>query len=295
MQAPRMTMNSNARRARPRWAAALTVSLLFLVSCSSKTLNAAEDTKMLDAKTLVEKGMKAFFQDFSEEDVRALFTEDYIQHNPHVPTGLAPVIGLLPALKDANFGYTTHRILQDGDLVLTHTTYRNAEVFGANKVVAFDLWRVENGKIAEHWDAITPLVTKTASGRSQTDGATEVTDLHKTDENKELVRRFVTDVLIGENYSKMDDFIRDGKYDQHNPLVEDGPKALEGAIGFLKMKKIHRLVGEGNFVLTQSEGLWDGKAHVFYDLFRVADGWIVEHWDVLQEIPAEMAHDNGML
>ena len=37
----------------------------------------------------------------------------------------------------------------------------------------------ENGKVAEHWDALTPLVKETASGRSQTDGPAEVTDLDK--------------------------------------------------------------------------------------------------------------------
>ena len=245
-------------------------------------------------KTLVERTMQAFFRDYDEERMRTLLTDDYIQHNPHVPTGIEPVIGILPALEQAKFGYEMHRIIQDGPLVLTHTTYHNAEVFGAKKVVAFDIWRVEAGKVAEHWDCITPLVTETVSGRSQTDGATAVTDLDATEVNKKLVESFVRTVLIGEDWSDIEQFIANGLYDQHNPLVGDGPDALRRAVGFLKMQRIHRVIGEGNFVLTQSEGLWDGKRYAFYDLFRVADGKIVEHWDVLQPIPQEMAHDNGM-
>lgn len=250
---------------------------------------------MSTPKEIVQQAMKAFFEDYDEAAMRDLLTEDYIQHNPHVPTGIEPVIGILPALREAGFGYTTHRIIEDGPLVLTHTTYHNAEVFGANKVVAFDIWRVQDGKVAEQWDCITPLVNETVSGRTQTDGPTEVVDLDATDLNKQVVDEFVTSVLINEQWDKMPGFLWNDTYLQHNPMVGDGQKALEGVVEYLKMKKIHRVIGEGNFVLTQSEAEWDGKPYVFYDLFRLQEGKIIEHWDVLQEIPADMAQDNGML
>lgn len=251
---------------------------------------------MSDSKEILKQAMDALFQDFSEAQMRRLFSESYIQHNPNVPTGLDPVIGLLPLLKKANFGYTTHRMLEDGDLLLTHTTYHNASIFGADTVVAFDLWRMENGKVAEHWDCIIPWHAETASGRSQVDGITEVSDLEHTSENKALVRSFVADVLIPEDFSKMDHYISNGIYDQHNPLVKDGPKALQEVISVsgLKNHTIHRVVGEGNFVLTQCEGMWNDKPVAIYDLFRVAEGQIVEHWDVIQEIPEKMAHNNSM-
>ncbi|WP_405166632.1 hypothetical protein OG203_16965 [Nocardia sp. NBC_01499] len=47
-------------------------------------------------------------------------------------------------------------------------------------------------------------------------------------------------------------------------------------------------------MLTQSEGSLGGTPTAFYDLFRIADGKIVEHWDVINEIPTAFAHDNGM-
>ncbi|MEM6929972.1 MAG: SgcJ/EcaC family oxidoreductase [Myxococcota bacterium] len=245
-------------------------------------------------RDLLDRAMRALFGDRDPDAVRSLYTEDYIQHNPGVPTGRAPILGLLGILDEAGFDYTVHRVLEDGDLLLTHTTYRNAEVFGAPVVVAFDLWRVEDGRIAEHWDCITPLATDSVSGRSQVGGSTHLLDRDRTAENKALVEGFVQDVLIGEDWSAVDRYVANGRYAQHNPLVGDGIPALRNAVGALKMKRIHRIVGEGNFVLTQSEGLNDGTPYAFYDLFRVADQKIVEHWDVLQEIPATLAHDNTM-
>lgn len=43
-----------------------------------------------------------------------------------------------------------------------------------------------------------------------------------------------------------------------------------------------------------SEGTFGEAPTAYYDLLRVENGLIVEHWDVIQEIPAQMAHDNGM-
>ncbi|WP_425236347.1 nuclear transport factor 2 family protein [Ulvibacterium sp.] len=251
---------------------------------------------MSDSKKILVHAMDALFQNFDEEQMRKLYKRDYVQHNPNVPTGLDSVIGLLPILKEANFSYDTHRVIEDGNLLLTHTTYNNASVFGADTVIAFDLWRMDNGKVAEHWDCIIPKHTETASGRSQVDGVTAVTDLGKTEENKALVERFVSEVLIPEDFAKMNHYISNGLYHQHNPLVKDGPEALKEVISAsgLKNHKIHRVVGEGNFVLTQCEGLWNEKPVAIYDLFRVDKDKIVEHWDVIQEIPEKMAHSNTM-
>lgn len=231
---------------------------------------------------------------YDTETMGTILDEDYIQHNPHTPTGSATILSLGPTLKAAGFAFDVHRTLQDGQLVLTHATYRNAQVLGAEKVVVFDIWRVEDGKIVEHWDCIAPLVSDPVGGRTQTDGPTEVVDLDKTDQNRTLVRDFVTSVFINGEWDRLGEFLRDGVYKQHNPAFEDGQSALATAREFARIHKIHRVIAEGNFVLTQSEAEMNAKPYAFYDLFRVEDGKIVEHWDVLQEIPPEMPHQNGM-
>jgi predicted SnoaL-like aldol condensation-catalyzing enzyme len=132
--------------------------------------------------------------------MRQLANADYIQHNPHVPTGLEPFIGLLPVLQGAGTTAENVRMFQDGNYVFMHNLWHNAKPFGADEMVAFDVLRVdENGKVAEHWDAMTALVKQTASGRTQTDGPVKPTDLDKTEANKALARSMVEDILMGKN------------------------------------------------------------------------------------------------
>ena len=63
----------------------------------------------------------------------------------------------------------------------------------------------------------------------------------------------------------------------------------------MKYDRIHRVLGEGNFVLVVSEGSLAGNHTSFYDLIRVADGKIAEHWDTIETIPAreKWKNDNG--
>ncbi|MEM9271282.1 MAG: hypothetical protein AAGA78_20380, partial [Pseudomonadota bacterium] len=55
---------------------------------------------------------------------------------------------------------------------------------------------------------------------------------------------------------------------------------------------VHHVIGEGNFVLTLSEGAFGGEPMAFYDLFRLQDGLIVEHWDVIAPMPGPDAPAN---
>jgi predicted SnoaL-like aldol condensation-catalyzing enzyme len=107
---------------------------------------------------------------------------------------------------------------------------------------------------------------------------------------------------MGKNPGKITEYISDEQYHQHNPGIKDGLSGITEAVehhtaqdNMFKYEKIHKVLGEGNFVLTVSEGEWNGKHQVFYDLFRFENGLAVEHWDVIQEIPAEgLANENGM-
>ena len=142
----------------------------------------------------------AFAKHHSLKGVQAAFREDYIQHNPNVPTGRKALESFLPALKKAGLKHTTYRLIQDGNFIVQHVLYENAELFGSPKVVAFDVWRMQDGKVAEHWDAIQPFLgKKNPAGRTIIDGATEITDFKKTEANKALVREFYHEVFVKGN------------------------------------------------------------------------------------------------
>ena len=237
------------------------------------------------------------------DTMRELANPDYIQHNPFIPTGLEPFIELLPVLAEAGTTAENIRMFQDGDYVFMHNIWRNAAPFGADEMVSFDIIRLdENGRVAEHWDAMTPLVTETVSGRTQTDGPTEVTDLDRTEANKALAVALIEDVLMGRDPARITDYISAESYAQHNPMIADGLEGIVATVEELTAQgnmfvytEIHAVLGEGNFVLTVSEGEWNGQTHAFYDLFRMDDGMIVEHWDVIQPVPTEgLANTNGM-
>ncbi|HOE41758.1 MAG TPA: nuclear transport factor 2 family protein [Rhodoferax sp.] len=164
----------------------------------------------------------ALFRDYSEEGVRKYIAADIIQHNPFVPIGRDALIGFSLTLKKMGITYTNHRILRDGEFVVLHNSCNNAQAFGAPKIVTIDIYRMKAGQAVEHWDATAPLAEKTASGRSQVDGATEITDIDKTTANKALAVSLIEDVLMGKNPSKITEYISAEQYHQHNPGIKDG-------------------------------------------------------------------------
>lgn len=290
-----------------RKAIALVALAGILSSCSSsKTKSTSELSEPKKTKMTNKEIVGTFLGAVLKADtatMRSYANTNYIQHNPFIPTGLEPFINMLPVLQENGTTAENVRMFQDGNYVFMHNIWRNAKPFGAEEMVSFDIIRVdENGKVAEHWDAMTPLVKQTASGRSQTDGPTSPTDLDKTEANKAIAKKMVEDILMGKNPGKIADYISSEQYDQHNPQIKDGLAGIGEAVEYLSSQnnmfqytKIHKVLGEGNFVLTVSEGQWNGSNNVFYDLLRFENGKAVEHWDVIQPIPSEgLANNNGM-
>ncbi len=222
----------------------------------------------------------------------------YIQHNLDVADGLAGFGAVMQHAPPGGFKAKIIRAFEDGDYVFTHTEY---DFFGPK--AGFDVFRFEDGQIVEHWDNLLEVQAPNPSGHTQFDGATDISDKDKTAVNRKLVSDFLQDVLLDGQMNKLTSYINPQKYIQHNPAVADGLDGFGEAMKYfaanglvMEYDKVHKVLGEGNFVLSLSEGKFGKGEHTaFYDLFRIEDGLIVEHWDVIAPIPAksDWKNENG--
>jgi predicted SnoaL-like aldol condensation-catalyzing enzyme/heme-degrading monooxygenase HmoA len=221
--------------------------------------------------------------------------EKYIQHNLAVGDGLQGFGEVMQHAPEGGFKANVIRAFEDGDYVFTQTEY---DFFGPK--AGFDVFRFEDGKIVEHWDNLLEVQKPNPSGRTQFDGATAITDLDKTAANKNTIREFIEKVLLNHEMDKVATYINPDNYLQHNPAVADGLEGFGEAMKYfaenglvMEYTKLHKVLGQGNFVLTMSEGTFGKGEHTaFYDLFRLENGQIVEHWDVIAPIPSESEWKN---
>ena len=279
-----------------------------LTGCGSKdaaTKTPAENTQQTapvqQEQSQTEKAL-ALINTFATGDTdtaRSLLSDGYIQHNLAYGTGADAFIGSVEYLASADVKTTVNNIraFEDGDKVFLQTIYNFA---GAGEQVAFDIFRFdENGKIAEHWDNLAALAEPNPSGHTQTDGTMEVSDLDKTEENRELVKNFLYDVMQGNNLDKTPDYFDGDNYIQHNSDIADGVSGLNAALGALAEQgismvydEVHMVLAQGNFVLAVSEGTFGGAPTSYYDLWRVENGKIAEHWDVMETIADQSTWQN---
>ncbi len=220
----------------------------------------------------------------------------YIQHNPQTHEGSEGLAALFARLSKMNPRVTFVRVFEDGDFAFAHNEY----VFSGPRV-AFEVFRFEDGQAVEHWDNIQPEEGPNPSGRGMLDGVVEISDLDKTEANRALVRAFVNEVLVRRRLERLGDYVAEG-LTQHNPQIGDGIAALratleasEGGGLATRYDKVHKVLAEGNFVLSMCEGHRGGVHSSFYDLFRVAGGRIAEHWDTIEAIAprSEWKNENG--
>lgn len=221
----------------------------------------------------------------------------YIQHNPQTHEGSEGLEALFKRLSSTSPRVNIVRAFEDGDYVFAHTEYDFA-----NSNVGFEVFRFEGDRVVEHWDNIQRRRGPNQSGHTMVDGPTEVEDLALTETNRETVQAFVADVLLKRQYEKLDSYLGEAQFTQHDPGIADGKAALRSALesrsgtGFkIAYDRTHRVLAEGSFVLAVSEGSLDGNHTSFYDLFRVDGGKLVEHWNTVEAIPprSQWKNNNG--
>ena len=249
---------------------------------------------VMNSDTLGANARQAMIDIFHKKDATAVdryFGEPFTQHDPNLADGLAGMKSFAEDIaRSPNANIKIYRTLVDEDFVLLHSIYEGVARYGGS-TIAFDLFRFNDGKIVEHWGGQQPEAPPNLSGRTQVDGRTEIVGREKTEDNRILVRTYRETVMVSLRFERIEDFIDATHYAQHASKIGDGIARLRDRIASVAKEggqlylTPRRFVAEGNFVLVLSEGDLPSGPTALYDLFRVENGKIVEHWDVLTPIP----------
>ena len=152
-----------------RWVSPVLLAGSFLLSTNAAL---AANTPTRDVaqeesnRKLVVDFYDSFFNKHQVQEAAAVVAEDYIQHNPDVPDGKAPFVGYFDGYFKEN-PQSRARIVRsaaDGDLVYLHVHSTNGKADRGQAVI--DIFRVQDGKIVEHWDVIQAVPEQAANSNT---------------------------------------------------------------------------------------------------------------------------------
>lgn len=232
-------------------------------------------------------------------------TATHVQHDPTMAEGIDGWRDLAARRRAqvprGTFDVT--RTIVDGDLVFVHGHERpGPSDLGSARA---HLFRFEGAAVAEHWAAAQPVPEHTTSGNdmfSDLVAGTDPTSDGVAEANRRLVHSFFERLFTDKDVSVYDTMVTAG-HRHHNPLFPDGRdvvrdalRAYFGTVPDLTATNLHVLaerdlvVVHAHFVPTPGE-----RGQVIFDVFRVTDSSISEHWDVIADIPATAMNQNGVV
>jgi predicted SnoaL-like aldol condensation-catalyzing enzyme len=126
-------------------------------------------------------------------------------------------------------------------------------------------------------------------------------DAKQMEENKKIIAEFYDAALNQKDFEKASKYLG-SRYTQHNPNAADGPEGLKGFLAFLRDKfpnnrsEIKRIFADGDYVIVHVHAVREPgtRGNAIIDIFKLENGKVVEHWDVVQPIPEKALNDNGM-
>ncbi len=273
-----------------------TQEYLALVDASTMTMDRRVEVASPAAPRL-DHACRLYLQGIRDGDVRRAveaYTGDrYTQHSTGVRDGVEGFVEFFDVFVQRN-------PVRDIELVRSFVDGRFVFIQAAQDInngearwVTTDLFDTDgNEKIIEHWDVIHELGGPNPGGHTQVDGSTEIADLHLTEANKAVVRRLLTEAFIETPTASFDEFISAETYINHNPDAPDGLAALvemdraaRESGQTLYYPEVHRIIGQGNFVVSFAHQIWNGSGFASFDIFRLVNGLIFEHWDNVEVLP----------
>lgn len=269
-------------------------SILFAIGFSAN----AQTKRNVKQEEANKKLVVTFYQSLiGDKDITAIdkyLASDYITHNPNIVDGSEALkkafstdFANAPKIK-VDFKH----IAADGDFVFLHVKMKKPD--GKYEAVA-DVFKVINNKIVELWDVVQAFPERSENEHPMFDSIQVYTpnkrNAKQEEANKKLVLTFYQKLFGDKDISAIDTYLSKN-YKQHNPAVADGSDALKTAVTkwFAGAKKdkvdVQHLASDGDLVYLHIKNtLIPGKTSAIIGVFRVNNNKIVEHWDVIQEVP----------
>jgi len=126
-------------------------------------------------------------------------------------------------------------------------------------------------------------------------------DVQQQEQNKKIVVDFYEKAINQKDFDAASKHLG-ARYTQHNPNAADGPEGLKAFLQFLREKfpssrsEIKRVFSDGDYVILHVHAVREPgtRGNAIVDIFKLENGKVVEHWDVVQPIPEKAANQNGM-
>ncbi|WP_461070084.1 nuclear transport factor 2 family protein [Spirosoma horti] len=210
-----------------------------------------------------------------------LISEHYIQHSSALKPGKAGVLEALNLMKQMPKPTAATapfmRLIAEDEYVVTNLSFD----WGGKQKVVVDLFRFENGQVAEHWDAVQDQPETTANGNAMMNGPLPTENTALTATNKTIALAFYQRIFVDKHLQALPEFVV-ADLIQHNPDMANGLDGLHSYLhsATLTISKIHRAISEGDFVVIQAEGQLAGNPTMVYEILRFDQGKIAEQWTV---------------
>ncbi|WP_040699815.1 nuclear transport factor 2 family protein [Nocardia vinacea] len=264
----------------------------------------ADDLQVIANKALVGYVFDQLFNRGNLSVVDQYVQPDLIEHDPTRTNGAAALKEFVQSQRAAypEASVIMHRTLGEGNLVTIHSHF--VPVPGTSGNATIDIFRLERGKIVEHWDVIQDVPATTASGNDMFSTLSaplweQPDPCAPTAKNKEIALAMFTGVFVDRDLTAFDRHVADPYY-QHSPTAPNGiefPKQLlaQAFTSPYFNVSIKRVIADGDYVATHAHYHFaDDRGMAICDLYRVREGKVVEHWDIVQNVPATSSNDNAM-
>lgn len=198
------------------------------------------------------KGFEIFFKDFHKR---------YLKRK----------MNIVRSIEDENFVFLhVHQFLNDGE-----AQWITADIFKSD----------DEGRIIEHWDVIDEYPVN-IKANDPIYGDFSITDLEKTQDNKKTIRRFLVDIMQNKDFDMFEHYVDDSLI-QHNQNIAQGGKSYKDYLleNDVTYDFVFKVMGQGDYVVSYSKVYIGKQDYAQFDIYRLRNGKIVEHWDNKEIMP----------